>query len=126
MITQTHRITLAPFYPPRAAVGSRERAIWGGGGGGVWWGAGLYSPPWQVLRVETGWESPWVSVRVCMGLGPRGRVVGTSIVGRSGIMGGVPAPSGIGMDRMISSEVRILHHWLSDIVIEFNVLGSEG
>ena len=34
MITQTHRITLAPFYPPRAAVGSRERVIWGGGGGG--------------------------------------------------------------------------------------------
>ena len=67
-----------------------------------------------------------MSVRVCMGLGPRGRVVGTSIVGRSGIMGGVPTPSGIGMDRMISSEVRKLHHWLSDIVIEFNVLGSEG
>ena len=67
-----------------------------------------------------------MSVRVFMGLGPRGRVVGTSIVGRSGIMGGVPAPSGMGMDRMISSEVRILHHWLSDIVIEFIVLGSEG
>ena len=76
--------------------------------------------------METGWESPWVSVRVCMGLGPRGRAMGTSILGRSGIMGGVPAPSGGRMDRMISSEVRNLHHWLSDIVIEFNVLGSEG
>ena len=61
-----------------------------------------------------------------MGLGPRGRAMGTSIVGRSGIMGGVPAPSGSGIDRMISSEVRILHHRLSDIVIEFIVLGSEG
>ena len=61
-----------------------------------------------------------------MGLGPRGRAMGTSIVGRSGIMGGVPAPFAYGMDRMISSEVRNLHHWLSDIVIEFNVLGSEG
>ena len=76
--------------------------------------------------METGWESPWVSVRVCMGLGPRGRAMGTSILGRSGIMGGVPAPSGGRMDRMISNEVRILHHWLSVRYIEFNVLGSEG
>ena len=67
-----------------------------------------------------------MSVRVFMGLGPRGRVVGTSIVGRSGIMGGVPALPGWGMDRMISSEVRILHHWLSERLIEFIVLGSEG
>ena len=34
-------------------------------------------------------------------------------------MGGVPAPSGGRMDRMISSEVRNLHHWLSERLIEF-------